>query len=439
MDYEIVQNERGESVFARFTGSGDSCVIPDGVTEVAEGAFINNRQIRHVDLGDVKRVGARAFQDCVKLESVKMAGVTVVGPMAFEFCGMLSDIEIGEITDIGEYAFSHCESLDFKVFPESITNVGAGAFSHTAVRRADIHWLPEIPDSLFQGCTELGYADIRSARAVGSDSFNTCLALKYLRYGDIEKIGDRAFYRCGSLEFSSLPAGLTAIGDEAIDTIRDGLVIPSGITHIGSRCMGPDDRRKSFSIYRSAVYEFRNYFNVVHTNSDEYEEEVYIRCEKPADVTILDNETGEVTGLLPLLTDTSVKMKDILYSAFRPDNTFDYNILDTIIFDRLSWRLSSRDRLAYMRLRNPFGLSRSAADRYLDYLTRHAERVAMRAVKSNEIGILALLKDYKLITSDFIDRLLGYSIANGTSDCTAFLLECKAGFSVQTESLFDDL
>ena len=70
MDYEIVQNERGEAVFARFTGSGDCCVIPEDVTEVAEGAFIDNRQIRHVDLGDVRRVGARAFQDCVRLESV---------------------------------------------------------------------------------------------------------------------------------------------------------------------------------------------------------------------------------------------------------------------------------------------------------------------------------------------------------------------------------
>lgn len=439
MDFEIVQNECGEAVFARFTGSGDSCVIPAGVTEVAESAFINNRQIRHVDLGDVRRVGARAFQDCVRLESVKMGNVTEVGPMAFEFCGMLSDIEIGDITDVGDYAFSHCESLDFKSFPESITNVGIGAFSHTAVRRADLHWLSSIPDSLFQGCTELEYADIRGAGAVGNDAFNTCLALKYLRYGDIETIGDRAFCRCGSLEFSSLPATLTAIGDDAFDTIRDGLVIPNGVTRIGSRCMGPDDRRKSFSIYRSAVYEFRNYFKVVHTNSDEFEEEVYIRCEKPADVTVLDNETGEVTGLLPLITDVSVKMKDIFYEAFRPDNSFDYNVLDTTVFDKLSWRLSSKDRLAYMRLRNPFELSQSSADRYVDYLTRHAERVAVRAVKSNELGILALLKDLNLITSGFIDRLLDYSIANGTSDCTAFLLECKAGLTVNTGYMFDDL
>ena len=439
MDCEIVQNERGESVFTRFTGSGDSCVIPAGITVVAEGAFINNRQIRHVDLGDVRHVGARAFQDCVNLESVKMGKVTEVGPMAFEFCGSLSDIELGEVTDIGEYAFSHCVSLDFKKLPESIKNVGASAFSHTAIRRADLRWLPAIPDALFQGCTALEYADIRGACAIGSDAFNTCLSLRYLRYGDIETIGDRAFARCGSLEFSTLPASLTAIGDEALDTIRDGLVIPSGVTRIGCRCMGPDDRRKSFSIYRSAVYEFRNYFNYVHTNSDEYEEEVFIPCEIPADVTILDNGTGEATGLLPLITDVSVNMKDILYSAFRPDNTFDYSVLDKTIFDKLGWRLSSKDRLAGMRLRNPFGLSRSAADNYIEYLTKHAERVAMRAVKSNETGILTLLRDYKLITADYIDRLLDYSIANGTSDCTAFLLECKAELSAQTAPLFEDL
>ena len=63
----------------------------------------------------------------------------------------------------------------------------------------------------------------------------------------------------------------------------------------------------------------------------------------------------------------------------------------------------------------------------------------MRAVRSNDIGMLDLLHKNDLISADFIDRLLDQSISNAASECTAFLLECKAEMTVHTESLFDEL
>ena len=436
-DFEILNSSEGDVILLRYTGSDETVVVPDHVTAVADGAFINNKRIRRVDLRNAERVGTRAFSDCVKLESVRMGNVTVIGPMAFEFCRALSDIEYGELTEIGDFAFSHCSSFDFTVFPESITFAGRGAFAYTATRRADLHWMEALPDYLFFCCTSLEYADCRNARIIGNDAFGICSSLRYIRYGDIEEIGDRAFCRCSSFEFSSLPSTLRSIGDDAIDTIRDGLVLPSGIRHIGSGCFGPEEKAKKFSIYNSALYKFRNYFNDVHQY--ESDDEKFYRCESYADVTVLDDETGAVTGFLPLFTDTSGDMKRIIQSAFRSDNTFDYSVLDTDVFDELGWRLSSKDRLTYMRLTRPFELSASAADNYRNYLSKHAGRIALRAVRSNDIGMLDLLHKNDLISADFIDRLLDQSISNAASECTAFLLECKAEMTVHTESLFDEL
>ena len=164
----------------------------------------------------MERIGARAFQDCVRLQSAKMDKVTSIGPMSFEFCSELSDIETGDITDIGDYAFSHCSNLDLSDIRGSLTEIGAGAFAYTATKRADFRRMKEIPEMLFCGCSSLEYADFRNAGIIGNNAFGLCSALKFIRLGDIEKIGARAFNKCSSLEFSSLPPSLRSIGDDAI-------------------------------------------------------------------------------------------------------------------------------------------------------------------------------------------------------------------------------
>ena len=81
MDYEIVSSESGGITLVSYTGNDECVILPDNVTAVADGAFMNNRKIRHVDLRNAERIGARAFQDCVRLQSAKMVNVTSIGPM----------------------------------------------------------------------------------------------------------------------------------------------------------------------------------------------------------------------------------------------------------------------------------------------------------------------------------------------------------------------
>ena len=59
--------------------------IPEDVTAIADGAFAGNKSLKHIDLRNVRQIGAFAFQDCTNLESVIMGSVSVIGSGAFEF------------------------------------------------------------------------------------------------------------------------------------------------------------------------------------------------------------------------------------------------------------------------------------------------------------------------------------------------------------------
>ena len=152
-------------------------VIPEEVTAIADGAFAGNKSLKHIDLRNVSRIGAFAFQECTNLETVIMSNVTVIEKGAFEFCRSLHSVTFGAVTDIGDSAFSFCVMLNIPELPRSLADIGASAFSHTAIQRVDLHWLKEIPPHLLSFCTSLVYADISGAESVGEGAFEGCRSL----------------------------------------------------------------------------------------------------------------------------------------------------------------------------------------------------------------------------------------------------------------------
>ena len=79
----------------------------------------------------VKRVGERAFSDCVSLTSITIPdSVTSIGSGAFYGCGSLTSINIPDgVTSIGRSAFSGCRSLTSITIPDSVTGIGEGTFN----------------------------------------------------------------------------------------------------------------------------------------------------------------------------------------------------------------------------------------------------------------------------------------------------------------------
>ncbi|MBQ6389612.1 MAG: leucine-rich repeat domain-containing protein [Mogibacterium sp.] len=425
-------------VFTEYNGTEERFVMPDDVTEVAEGAFAKNKSLRHVDLRNVRRIGTSAFQDCSNLESVVMSKVTVIDPLAFEFCRSLRTVVIGDITDVGERAFFCCSLLDIPQLPRSIRSVGSGAFSHTSIRRADLHWLSEIPSYLFSSCNALAYADISGAREIGAEAFSGCGALTRVLYDAAEKIGAKAFYRCDAFIVSRLPDGLREIGDDAFSSIQNGLTVPGNVEAIGRNCFGPADRKKSIRIYRPALYELRNYFKDDRTDP-EYEDDHFYLWESSIDITVLDEQTDEVIGLLPLYSDFDPYLRSALAEAFREDNTFDYTILDTVIFDGMKWNQRCKDKQAVTRIKFPYGLSDTAREQYDGYLHRHFGRMAQRALRDRDIDMLAFMCEHDLIGEENITEIIDSSISLAAPECTAFLLERQAESGWHGDPLLDEL
>jgi len=429
--------DMSDNVEREDTGNGSYIVIPEYVTEIEDGAFAKDKSLKKIDLNNVRRIGAHAFQECTNLEAVIMSNVTEIGQGAFEFCRSLRSITFENITSVGDEAFMNCSMLDIPEIPRSLTQVGAGAFSHTAVRSVDLHWLDEIPASLLSYCTSLTDADIVGAKVIGNDAFAGCRALSEVRLGELEKIGKGAFQKCDAFELVRLPDTLRYIGDDAFSVIRGGLIIPGSVSHIGKDCLGPVDRKKDITIYRSSLYEFRNYFRDDRT--DPYEDEHFYLWESSIDVTVTDENTGETTGFLPLFSDLEQDMRKSLTEAFRTDNTFDYSFLDETLFAGLKWNQRCKDRLAVMRLKHPFGLTESAHVEYITYLEKHLRRIVRRAVRDRDVDMLVFLCDIGLIGKENITDVIDHSISMTASECTAFLLERQSELGCIDDPLFDEL
>lgn len=144
-----------------------STVVVDGVTckvtEIAEGAFKNNKTLQNVTIqADVTSIPKDMFSGCTNLKSVKLPG---------------------KITEIGANAFKNCKSLIKITIPKPVKVIGNSAFS---------------------GCSKLKTVSFHKSAAltmIGNSVFNGCKAMKAITLPKkLEAIGSKAFYNCSKLK-----------------------------------------------------------------------------------------------------------------------------------------------------------------------------------------------------------------------------------------------
>ena len=108
-------------------------VIPDGVTEIGESAFLESMCLflRSVEIpGSVKKIGRGAFEECCNLTTIKLPeGVETIEPMAFRRCVNLKCVELpNTLKTIGGGAFAGCTALEKIRIPDGVKEIGVGAF-----------------------------------------------------------------------------------------------------------------------------------------------------------------------------------------------------------------------------------------------------------------------------------------------------------------------
>ena len=129
----------------------------------------------------VEKIEGSAFDSCTSLKRVIMPGVTIVEKDAFAACEALTDVECGKLEIIKEYAFHYCKSLRSINLP-SVEIVEGFAFEHCG-DLTDVKFgnkLERIEDRAFVGCPSLERITIplKDGLITGDDAFQGCEDLK---------------------------------------------------------------------------------------------------------------------------------------------------------------------------------------------------------------------------------------------------------------------
>lgn len=173
-------------------------VIPKGVCEIAPNAFCSREDITKVILP---------------------AGLHTIGDHAFGFARQLRNIELGNVRSIGEGAFFSC------MFLERISlkcdHIGAKAFEGClCLTEAEID-CKTIGEEMFKDCFRLRRVILNNTRRICKEAFYVAQNLKELVLPDgLAEIGDRAFSLSG-IKVLKLPKTVKHIGACIADNVRE--------------------------------------------------------------------------------------------------------------------------------------------------------------------------------------------------------------------------
>ena len=213
-DFEVV-----DGVLKKYRGMDENVVIPEGVTEIGEFAFVDEDGWKRMLLDD------EAY-DAPPVETLVIPdGVRRIGTYALAYCGNIREVSIpNSVTEIGERAFEGCEALERVKLPEGLRAVGDSVFFLCESLRsvAFPEGLEEIGPNAFNGCDGLARITLpRELKRIGDCAFIYCKSLKEIAIPEgVEEIGESAFGYCDRLERAALPRGLKRLGNDAFKGCR---------------------------------------------------------------------------------------------------------------------------------------------------------------------------------------------------------------------------
>lgn len=255
-------------------------IVPEGVEEIADGAFdglttlakitlpnslrrIGSRAFAGTGLTQIKftaeitEIGKSAFEECLNLKTVAMAkGEPEIGPCAFMNCPILTQVQLPEGTkSIGDWAFKDCRKIRTMTIPNSVTSLGSSAFSgcHDLQSLKLPEGLTEISDSLCQFCRSLKTVNIpKQVKRIKSYAFANCRLLSAITLPEgLEIIDNSAFaqFESGAI------MGYQATKGRETYTRMTKIIIPSSVTQIGKYAFSSCDALNSVTFAKNSRLE----------------------------------------------------------------------------------------------------------------------------------------------------------------------------------------
>lgn len=158
-----------------------------------------------------------AFSDCSNLLSIEIPNTVIeIGMSAFNSSNLTEIIIPDSVNKIGDMAFYGCKKLNKITIPKNITEISLGWFEYCGFEEFIIpDHITKIEDSAFKSCHELKEIIIPdTVTEIGESAFSNCISLNNVVIGDnVTKIGMSAFHDCENLTNISLPKNITAIED----------------------------------------------------------------------------------------------------------------------------------------------------------------------------------------------------------------------------------
>ena len=204
-------------VLKKIKGGNDltSFEIPEGVTSIDPKVFRKCPSLEKVIIpGSIKTVTSEMIKAIYaggsKIKEFDLKeGVEAIDKSAFYFNKILEKISFpNSLVKIDNDAFSYCENLKDVSIPGNVQLIGLRAFSDcSSIKNLQIeNGVKTIEEEAFYNCGMDKVHIPSSLKKIGESAFCDCKSMKtlHIEEGELEHIGDLAFYGCESLEEAML-------------------------------------------------------------------------------------------------------------------------------------------------------------------------------------------------------------------------------------------
>lgn len=252
----------GSNAFINCTALNTSIHIPASLEEIGSYAFYGYKMGDRIELPvSARLLGEGAFRES-KIKGMSINAVDAsIGRDFCRDCKELATVFIDSGT-IGDYAFHGCENLIQVAFDYDnvlgVRSIGEYAFARSGVRRLNIYGsLTSIGPYAFVDCSDLEYVWMpNSVKEIGEGAFMQCFSLKHVNSlsnynfpekkndsadrgegaiaSRLEVIGNSAFFLCEKLNYIQLPPTVTWVGmyaflivDGGKDDLNKNIVVSS--------------------------------------------------------------------------------------------------------------------------------------------------------------------------------------------------------------------
>lgn len=203
----------GDYAFCGDNSSLKTILIPDTVTEIGNGAFMDFYNLEYIYIPEsVTKIDDNAFNGCSQLASISIPySVKEIGESAFSYCESLQDVSLTEgLESIGDCAFASDYTLSNITLPLSLSKLSPTAFENC---ENFTEYITDINNPYFSISDGVLYSKDKTELV----SYPT------------GKKGDEYF----------VPQGTKVIGDYAVSSSNlNSIYVPQSVEKIGTKSFG---------------------------------------------------------------------------------------------------------------------------------------------------------------------------------------------------------